>query len=231
LDRPISLFRLELLRSFELLCDSRHVALTGGAQRLLALLALRQRAVRRQTVARTLWRCDTPERLNGNLRSALWRLNRVDRRLVDSTGDLLLLSPRVEVDVAAAAEQARHVLDGAAATAVRWQDLSSDLLPDWQEEWVRIERERYRQLRLHALEALANRLSRIGRHADAIEAATTAVHAEPLRESAHRALIAAYLACGRRPDALSQYLACRELLQRTLDVAPSRQLERIVAGR
>jgi DNA-binding SARP family transcriptional activator len=221
-------FRLELLCTFALVRDREPVGLTAGAQRLLAFLALRRRSLRRSTVADTLWQDAPAERRSGNLRSALWRINRVDRRLVIATGDLLGLAPDVEVDVREVAQRARQVLDGGPAAALERQHLVADLLPDWPDDWVLVERERFRQLRLHALEALAVHLSRLGRHAEAIEAGRVAVSAEPLRESAHRVLIAAYLDGGMRLDADRQYRECRDLLQRNLAIAPSLLLQRIV---
>jgi hypothetical protein len=46
--------------------------------------------------------------------------------------------------------------------------LSVDLLPDWTEDWVLMERERYHQLRLRALEALCRRLTLKGRCGQAV---------------------------------------------------------------
>src|SRR6266700_2866149 len=34
------------------------------------------------------------------------------------------------------------------------EGLSADLLPDWYDDWLLLEQERFRQLRMHALEAL-----------------------------------------------------------------------------
>jgi hypothetical protein len=62
--------------------------------------------------------------------------------------------------------------------------LSADLLPDWYDDWVLLEAEDWRQLRLHALEALAGRLIALGCWGEAANAAGAAVRAEPLRESA-----------------------------------------------
>jgi hypothetical protein len=67
--------------------------------------------------------------------------------------------------------------------------LSADLLPGWYDDWVLSEAEDWRQLRLHALEALADRLTATGRWGEAADAAGAAVRAEPLRESANAALI------------------------------------------
>jgi DNA-binding SARP family transcriptional activator len=56
--------------------------------------------------------------------------------------------------------------------------------PDWYDDWLQMERERFRQLRLHALETLAERFVALGRHAQAIDAALAAVQVDPLRETA-----------------------------------------------
>jgi DNA-binding SARP family transcriptional activator len=69
---------------------------------------------------------------------------------------------------------------------------------------VLVERERFRQLRLHALEALCRRLTGDGLHAEAVDAGIAAIAAEPLRESAHRALMSAHVAEGNRGEAMRQ---------------------------
>jgi DNA-binding SARP family transcriptional activator len=84
-----------------------------------------------------------------------------------------------------------------------------------------MERERIRQRILHALEALSERLATAGRFADAIEAAILATSAEPLRESAQRALIKAHVAEGNLTEARRSYRAYHDLVHRELGVAPS----------
>jgi len=103
-------------------------------------------------------------------------------------------------------------------------------LPDWYDDWVLIERERHRQLGLHALEALASRLVQLERYGEAVDAALAAVAAEPFRESAYRALIAAHLAEGNASEALRQYEHFRRLLAEGLSLAPSPRMEALVAG-
>jgi two-component SAPR family response regulator len=71
-----------------------------------------------------------------------------------------------------------------------------DFLPGWYDDWALMERERIRQRLLHALEAVSRRLARAGDYAGAVEAAMLAISAEPLRESAQRALIEAHVAEG-----------------------------------
>ena len=83
-----------------------------------------------------------------------------------------------------------------------------------------LDRERFRQIRLHLLETLCEELLEAGRYAQAIEAGYAAVCGEPLRESAYRALIRAHLAEGNTSEAIRQYERFRELLKRELDLEP-----------
>ncbi len=105
-----------------------------------------------------------------------------------------------------------------------------ELLPGWYDDWVLLERERLRQLRLHALEAAAGRLAAAGRYGEAIEAAGAAMATEPLRESAHRALVRVHLAEGNLTEAVASYRAFRTLLADELGVKPTAQMNALVRG-
>jgi DNA-binding SARP family transcriptional activator len=96
-----------------------------------------------------------------------------------------------------------------------------ELLPGWDEEWILFERERLRQLRLHALESLSVLLAKRGRYALALEAALICVAIEPLRESAHRALAAVHLAENNVVEAIRRYEAFQRLLDEELGLEPS----------
>jgi len=114
-------------------------------------------------------------------------------------------------------------LSGAAITA-----LSGELLPDWFDDWVLLEAEDWRQLRLHALEVLAGLLTAAGRYGDAAAAALAAVRADPLRESAHAALIKVHLAEHNQSEALREFKRYYDLLRAELDLEPTDQLRRLV---
>ncbi|WP_236681061.1 AfsR/SARP family transcriptional regulator [Streptomyces siderophoricus] len=94
-------------------------------------------------------------------------------------------------------------------------------MPDWPDEWVTTERERFRQIRLHALEALCRRLTELGEHRSAIDAGLSAVAADPLRETAQRVLMEAHLAEGNLSEAVRQYRTYAGLLRRELGVEPT----------
>jgi DNA-binding SARP family transcriptional activator len=225
--------RLALLDAFELSVDGAPVPLPTSAERLLALLALHEHPLRRLYVAGVLW-IDAPEKRGlANLRSVLWRLHDAGRPLVEATARDVRLAPSVRVDFREAGAFAHGLLRGSSDPEdlnIEWRPLAGELLPDWYDEWVLIERERFRQLGLHALELLSERLAAARRFGSALDAALAAVAGEPLRESAHRALIKAHIAEGNAWEAIRQYRFYRGLLHDQLGLDPSPAMEALVEG-
>ena len=225
--------RLSLLRGFELTCDGLRVPVVLGVQRLLAFLALQERAVPRVYIAGVLWPDVTEDRALGNLRSALWRLRRPALSTVESASEHLCLSPLVRVDLHDARDMASRLLDARSPCAEEALDrraFEGELLPGWYDDWLLLERERHRQLSLHALEALCERLTAAGRFGEAVLAGMAAVNAEPMRESAQRLLIRAHLREGNRGEALRQYRLYVDLLRRELGLEPSEAITELVNG-
>ena len=232
----ISPFSLHLLGGFELRWMGQAVAVTSGSQRLVAFLALHNRLLPRSYVAGLLWPEVPTGRANANLRAGLWRLPSSCRLVVEQPAQHLRLAIGITVDLYDAVALAQRLLEGSDARAeddlngAARQKLSAELLPTWyDDDWVLIERERFHQLRLHGLEALCERLTNVGRFGEAVDAGLAAVAAEPLRESAHRALIRAHLAEGNQGEAGRQYQLCRDLLWRELGVEPSLTLRQLVS--
>ena len=207
--------------------------LPHGSQRLLAFLALRDRAVARTALAGTLWPEASEEHAQASLRSALSRLNEIDRTVVRITFQELALADGVFVDIRDARLLAHRLLNPGTEQEGDLSDraistLSVDLLPDWYDDWAVAEAEEWRQLRLHALDALADRLTAAGSYADATSAALAAVKAEPLRETAHAALIRVYLAEGNRAEALAAYEHYRALLDAELGLEPTDLIQSLI---
>jgi DNA-binding SARP family transcriptional activator len=204
--------------------------LPRGAQRLIAHLGLCGRPGR-GAIAGQLWP-DVPEdHAKGSLRSALWRVQRVVPGLVEVSGGALGLAAGVRVDVQEFTAWARRAMDplaGVEAGSTPDVALRGDLLPGWYDDWVLLERERLRQLRMHALEALADKLAAAGRCGEAVQAAYAAVRTEPLRESAHRAVVRVHLAEGNVAEAVRAYAAFRDLLTAELGVQPTAQMTELV---
>jgi DNA-binding SARP family transcriptional activator len=214
---------LLLIDGFDLRVDGRSMSLPLPAQRLLAFLALQRRPLVRQSAAATLW-TDLDDRAAGaRLRSTLWRLPAPGgERLIHADGSRLSLAPHVEVDLHVAEDDDRaHELD-----LVRQ---GGEVLAHWTDDWVMVERERFRQLRLHRLEQLADVALAEGRLEFALSAALTAVAADPLRESAHRRVMRAHLAEGNPAEALRQFDMVRRLLREELGLAPCEETRAVVA--
>ena len=137
------------------------------------------------------------------------------------------------MDVRALAATARRLIRGDVLLdreGVQELAAGGDLLPGWYEDWVVMERERTRQMRLQALEVASELLTASGRHPEALVTALAAVEAEPLGESAHRAVIRAHAAVGNCWEALRQYRRYGELLARELQLVPSPEMERLAEG-
>jgi DNA-binding SARP family transcriptional activator len=199
-----------------------------GSKRLLVFVALHRGRIDRRYAAGTLWPIGNDERAAGNLRSALWRLNRARIDLVVADKYSLILRNDILIDIHLINEWATRLLGGHPEPG----DLSVtvtgpaalDLLPGWYDDWVLLERERIRQRMLHALEALSHQLVITERFAEAVEAAMVAVGTEPLRESAQRVLLEAHLAEGNWIEGLRGYESYRAMLWRELRAEPSARL-------
>ena len=225
-----------LLGGFTLLRENEEIVLPMSAQRLIAVLALRERPLSRVYLAGLLWPEYSAERSLADLRTALWRVNHSRALVVATTGMRLSLRDEVQVDVRALTAVGRAAVGLGAKSVIAelagmsWFELSLDLLPDWYDDWLVDDREGVRQLRLHALEVLSDELSLLGRHAEAIQAALAAVRLEPLRETAHATLIRAHLAEGNRSEARRQFHRCRDLLAAELAVEPSESIRRLISA-
>jgi DNA-binding SARP family transcriptional activator len=222
---------VHLLKTFRIVSGSRRVVLPRGVQRLVAFVAVQNRPVLRVHAAGSLWTNTSERRAAANLRSALWRLKRCEHAILEADPSELRLARGVSVDLHVAEALAKQLLargdaDGADADPSL---LANDLLPDWYDDWVLLERERFRQIRLQALETLCDRFSAAGRMNEALAAGLAALEAEPLRESAHRALVRVHLAQGNAIEAIRQYRFYCRLLRR-LQISPSEQMEALVAG-
>lgn len=224
--------RLQLLDhfAFEAAGSSSNVPLV--VQRLLAFLGLRGLS-HRSRIAGTLWpNVDEPLAL-ASLRTAVWRLKKVNPDCVRCEGLSLGLHPSVTVDIHERETFVTTLLNDKVDDP-EWLRgglphlRQGDLLPGWYDDWVIVERERMRILRLHALENAARILTRHRELAAALDLALEAVRTEPLRETAQAVLISVYLAEGNVADAMHQYASFSRLLHRELDIAPSSHLARML---
>lgn len=226
---------VRMLGRFDITVDGEPVDVTVSGQRLVGFLALHDRPVTRLHAAGCLWLDHSEQRAQANLRSTLWRLRRACPELVSVVGGRIALGETVRTDLCDVVRVARalveHAVEGAEPPLSIVAELSAELLPEWYDDFVEVERERIRQLRLHALEAFARHLARTGRPAQGLEAALAAVAVDPLRESAHRVAIEIHLGEGNLADALRQFRHLTRLLNDNLGIEPSERTEQLLRGR
>jgi DNA-binding SARP family transcriptional activator len=207
--------------------------LPGGSQRLLAFIALREPSVTRDAAAGVLWPEVSEDHAHASLRAAISRLTLIAHEAIVASYHDLRLADHVSVDIREARTLAHRLLNPGDVERADLSDqaiktLSADLLPGWYDDWALLESEDWRQLRLHALDALTDRLIASGRHPDATDAAQAAVEAEPLRETSHAALIRVHLAKGDRVEALAAFERYRAMLWAELGLEPTPLLQALI---
>jgi DNA-binding SARP family transcriptional activator len=219
--------RVFLLGSFRLSSNGQNLVLPASGQRVVAYLALANDLVQRRSVIAALWPDLADGRGPGRLRTTLWRIAQVAPGLVRRDGQWLQLDQAFSVDTRDLDRAVKAALDEPASAEGSVLDrlvAAEELLADWDDEWLVVHRERLHQLRLEALERLAEALTDRGQVGHAVQAGLAAVADDPYRESAHRVLIEAYLSKGNVAAAVDQYRRLRRMLRSDLGVVPSADL-------
>jgi DNA-binding SARP family transcriptional activator len=165
------------------------------------------------------------------LRSALWRVRRDCPGLIEIDDRSLQLTPSAATDLKYLEAASLFVEDEVRTPRLMQWDhrvLGRELLPSWYDEWVVVARERVRQLSLHTLESLADRLCADHRFASAVQSALGAIRLDPFRESARRALIRIHLAEGNHAEALRVHDEYADLLQAELGLHPSDRMAELM---
>lgn len=210
---------------------------TKKAQALLAYLALHPgQAHPRDKLAALLWGDRSDEQARNSLRQTLFTLRKAlstaDTSALLIEGENLALNPSaVAVDVATferlAAEGTPAAYEQAAAL------YQGDLLEGLGvteatfEEWLRAERERFRELALELLAKLLAHKVKDKETESAIQTALRLLALDPLQEAAHRTLMRLYARQGRQGAALRQYQICMGVLQRELGVEPEAETRQL----
>jgi DNA-binding SARP family transcriptional activator len=217
--------------------------LTGAMARVtLAMLTLeRHDGVRGEALADALWPRHRPPTWASALRNAVSRVRRDvaavldDDLLVAVGGTYRLRLPggaRIDVEVAERqileARRAHDAGDAGAALAAATaavDGLRGRFLDGHDGAWVEAGRARLAVLLTAGLEIRARAALAAGDPALAADVAREVIEREPLRESAHRLLMAAHAASGNRADALRAYQRLRRRLADELGVDPDVETE------
>ena len=164
-------FTVTMLGGFEVSRDGQPLDLPPSCQRLVALAALKRRAVPRSWLCRTLWPTTRPDRATARLRTTLWRLRPMGAGpLLSVTPQSIAIAPDVAVDWYESVDLIGQLLGhcGPArphrdvATSLRPLLREGTLLDGWTDDWNAYARETYRQLRLDALDTLVGACAQNG---------------------------------------------------------------------
>jgi len=234
---PAATFRLSLLGRFELAGQEGSIDLTS--KKLTALLTYlvctAPQAHGRDKLMTLLWGSHFDAQARQNLRQALFRLRRVlGEDALISTGESISLQPGVVTsDVmrfeALLGDGNREALNEA-IDLYRGPLLPDITIPeeDWT-EWLDVQRQRLEDLALDAMIKLGEEELQVGNHRQALKAGNRAIAITSHREDAHRLVMRALAAGGRRADALKHYQDLVALLKRELNTEPDAATKSLVA--
>ncbi|NIX56110.1 MAG: AAA family ATPase [candidate division Zixibacteria bacterium] len=233
--------KINLLGRFSVQRDGKELnpdAISGKkARSLLKLLALQRhyQMVRDQAID-TLWPDLDVQKGSAQLYKAIYHIRQgiCSSRGETSQGEWIELSEeavrlkpanRVTTDVNEFEKQARLGLETQQIRDLERASLlyTGELLPmDLYAEWTEIPRHHLQQLYLDVLLALAEQHRLRGDQISAAESARQALIQDPALEKAHRELMKIYALQDQRHRALRQYQTCLEVLDKELNISPSR---------
>lgn len=174
--------------------------------RIVVYLALHGSETRNR-LAGVLWPDTTQENALARLRTGLWRLRHQLRDVVEVNRGSLAMKDHVSTDVDRLVKLSNAILDSDAHIPTDFAMLlrPNELTPEWHDEWIVVERDRLRHLRLQALDVLVDRLIAVGKHGVALQAALAALKSDPYRESTHKRIIRIHLLQGNMALARQHY--------------------------
>ena len=212
------------------------VALTITRRRSRALiyyLAAQRGPTSREQLLALLWPEHDRSAAQQLLRTTLHSIRRARVELASSDQGLTLPSGSL-VDAHELSATLARPPDEAEplATALayyRGEFLAEFSLPDCPafEGWLAGERERYRQIVLHGMGALAARYKASANYTAAREVLTRALEIEPLREDLQQAAMRLHYLMGDRAGAIRRFEQLRDLLDNELGVPPMAETQRL----
>ena len=235
---PSPRFGLSLLGGFELTGPDGVVYLPSKKLAgLLAYLACTAPQPQpRERLMALLWGSHFDAQAKQNLRQAIFRLRKVlGQDALESDGELVSLNTAaVLCDVsrfeALVREGSRDALS-AAADLYRGGLIDDVVVREegWN-EWLTGERERLLDLALDAIVRLGEQELVAGRAEHALKAGRRAIALNTMREDAHRLIVQALAAAGRKAEAIKHYQDLVALLKHELNTEPDAATRSLVAG-
>jgi SARP family transcriptional regulator, regulator of embCAB operon len=219
----------------------RESALPGpqGRHMLTMLAAEHARPLSRDELAEELWRGNPPVAWEGSLKALISKLRSslaaaglpATKLIANAFGAYQFRLPALGwVDTDAAASGV-HLAEAALAAGdpdmtagnalVTRLITARPFLQGVDGAWANATRQRLRELRIRAIECMAESHLQRGHGSEAIRSAELVLELDDMRESSWRTLMRAHAAVGNLGKALGTYERCRETLDRRLGAVPS----------
>jgi len=230
-------FRLSLLGTFALTGPDGPVDLPSKKLAgLLAYLALAGPALQpRDKLVTLFWGSHFEVQARQNFRKALFRLRHaLGPDALVSVGETISLSAGlVACDVVRLhgliREGSRISLAEAAGLYKGCLLSDVNITEEAWSQWLEVERNRVETLAVDAMVSLGEQELQAGNHEQALESASRAVAINGLREDAHRLILKALAATGRKAEALKRYEDLVALLKRELNTEPDAATKLLIA--
>jgi adenylate cyclase len=213
--------------------DSKPVTNTRTALLMARLAMPPGQSHDRKRITVLLWPDRGEAQAMASLRQLLWTLRKetvdsgppliiADRsslRLAEATDvDAMQFEQLIRSGTAADLERAAELYRGDYLAGVDLDDMDAH-------SPFLFERQRLRELALSGMKTLVGLRTLAGDADGALEIAKKGLAIDPLQEDVHAAIIRLHLEHGRLGLARDQYEACRDILRRELDIAPSTEIE------
>lgn len=198
---------------------------TRKTESLLAYLVLNPESHAREKLAALFWGDSSDTDARNSLRNALAKLNKkLGHELLITDRQSIQVNPEYPlwVDAVELESQVSSLVAGSASTnEVNIELYQNDLLIDFYDDWIFLQREHFRSLFLDTLLELAQQMRSQSEYEKAIEYATKALAFDHTNERAHQHLMFCQMALGDRNAALKQYEECARILDEEFSVEPS----------
>lgn len=230
-------FSLRLYGRFQLLAPTgESIVIPSRKHRvLIAMLALAGgKPVARSRLAGLLWPEQSEEHARNSLRQAFFAI----RHAVEDQGPapVLIDTTFARIDKDAVESDVETLLK---ASATGWLDLSGDsydgefleglsFQDDALETWLRMERDRHRDLLIDCLTGFAAAMEEAGDASQALAAARCVLRHDPYHEPSHRLILRSHLERGERARAIRHCDTLQALLEGGLGVSMDEDTRRLV---
>ncbi len=222
------MLQISLFGNFEMTSDEGRIAFPSAKlSAFIAVLALAGKPVHRDELTTLLWGSHFDEQARQNYRQAMTRIRKAigPDCLISDDHSAALSREAVDVDVwqfeTLRASGTRD--DLAQAVALADCDLLAgiDLQETAWEEWLSTNRRRLADAACECLVRLGEQELEDGLPAEALSRAEACIRRDIFREDAHRLELRAFVALGRRSEALRHYQSLADRLKEELGVEPS----------